>query len=186
MEPPERESSGFNADEYFNECLSEGADGRPTLFVLDNFETLQNPVEVVDWIDTYITLPNKVLITTRYRDFVGDYPIEIGGMSEEEAYKLINQHAIRLGFINFLNQDYKSILVSESEGHPYVIKILLGEVAKKRRAVKPKRIFETSDRLFDALFERTYASLSPAGQRIFFCFLAGEPMFLKLRLKRCL
>lgn len=166
MEPKERGLSGFDADEYFNRCLSEGAAG-PTLFVLDNFETLQNPVEVVDWIDTYIRLPNKVLITTRYRDFVGDYPIEIGGMSEEEACKLIDQHAIRLGVTNLLNQDYKSKLVSESEGHPYVIKILLGEVAKKKCVVEPKRIFETSDRLLDALFERTYASLSPAGQRIF-------------------
>ena len=80
--PPNSSSEGFDPDAFFQNCLAEGAEG-PTLFVLDNFETLQSPADVFKWIDTYIRPPNKVLITTRSRDFNGDYAIKIGGMTDE-------------------------------------------------------------------------------------------------------
>ena len=75
----------------------------PTLFVFDNFETVYDPADVFKWIDTYIRPPNKVLITTRVRDFVGDYPIEITGMNEQEARTLIDNQANRLGISELLN-----------------------------------------------------------------------------------
>jgi hypothetical protein len=112
-------------------------------------------------------LPNKVLITTRFRDFVGDYPIEIGGMTDEEAKDLIAQQAARLGIESLLDSEYTDELIRESDGHPYVMKILLGQVAKEQRAVKPERIVATADHLLTALFERTYDKLSPGGQRVF-------------------
>jgi hypothetical protein len=61
----------------------------------------------------------------------------------------------------------KEELIDESDGHPYVIKILLGQVATERRAVKPERIVAGADQLLTALFERTYEALSPAAQRVF-------------------
>ncbi len=166
LEPSERLSSGFQPEAYFQECLAKGATGK-TLFVLDNFETLDSPADVFSWIDTYVRLPNKVLITTRFRDFVGDYPIEIGGMTDEEALSLIDQESKRLGVAALITSSYKEELISESAGHPYVIKILLGQVARERRAVKPQRIVANADHLLTALFERTYENLSPAGQRVF-------------------
>ena len=84
LEPSESSLDDFNPDTFFQQCLARGAAGT-TLFVLDNFETVRNPADVFSWIDTYISHPNKILITTRFRDFVGDYPIEIAGMSDEEA-----------------------------------------------------------------------------------------------------
>jgi len=42
---------------------------RPLLFVFDNFETVSNPVQTYNWIDTYIRTQNKVLITSRFREF---------------------------------------------------------------------------------------------------------------------
>ena len=156
----------IDSEQYFQQCLTEGTAGT-TLFVLDNFETLQNPSDVVTWIDTYVRLPNKVLITTRFRDFLGDYPIEIGGMSSEESNHLIDRHADHLGVYDLIGEDYKRSLISESNGHPYVMKILLGEVAKERKCVRPKRIFASSDDLLKALFERTFAALSPSSQQIF-------------------
>ena len=98
--------------------------------MFDNFETLESPADVFSWIDTHVRLPNKVLITTRSRDFAGDYPIEIGGMTDDEALGLIVQHAARLGIESLLGREYKEELIRESDGHPYVIKILLGQVAK--------------------------------------------------------
>ena len=106
LEPPETSLEDFDPNVFFQECLSSGAAGS-TLFVLDNFETLQNPADVVEWIDTHIRPPNKVLITTRFRDFLGDYPIEIRGMLDDEANMLVDQHAGRLGINHLLTSDYQ-------------------------------------------------------------------------------
>lgn len=166
LEPTDRSDPGFKGDLYFQNCLQHGAAG-PTLIVLDNFETLESPADMFHWVDTHIRTPNKVLITTRFREFVGDYPIEIGGMTEDEALSLINDQARRLGILSLLTSDYKDELIRESDGHPYVIKILLGQVAREQRAVKPERIVASADHLLTALFERTFDKLSPAGQRVF-------------------
>ena len=166
LEPPQRSDSGFQPEAFMQTCLAKGAAGA-TLFVLDNFETVQSPADVFKWIDTYIRPPNKVLITTRFRDFVGDYTLKIGGMTDEEASLLVDQQSARLGIEDLLTSPYKRDLIRESDGHPYVIKILLGQVAKERRAVKPQRIVASADQLLSALFERTYGALTPAGQRVF-------------------
>jgi hypothetical protein len=106
LEPPGRFASGFQPESYLQTCLADGAAGA-TLFVLDNFETVQSPADVFKWIDTYVRPPNKVLITTRFRDFVGDYPIEIGGMTDGEADSLVDQQSVRLGIGRLLNAAYK-------------------------------------------------------------------------------
>jgi hypothetical protein len=166
LEPSERFSSEFNPISYFESCLAKGAVG-PTLFVFDNFETLTSPVDAFRWIDTHLRIPNKVIITTRFRDFAGDFPIEINGMKDDEAMRLIDQEAKRLGIASLLTSRYKEELIAESDGHPYVIKILLGQVANEGMAVKPERIVANSDYLLTALFERTYEKISPAAKRIF-------------------
>ena len=58
-------------------------------------------------------------------------------------------------------------MIRETDGHPYVIKILLGQVAKEHRAITPRRVVASSHDLLSALFERTYEALSPGGQRVF-------------------
>ncbi|HEV2247759.1 MAG TPA: NB-ARC domain-containing protein [Terriglobia bacterium] len=166
LEPAERSHPDFDPQGYFTLCLSSGTAG-PTLFVFDNFETLESPTDAFKWIDTNIRPPNKVLITTRFRDFAGDFPIEIRGMSEDEALALIEQEATRLEISDLLGRQYKEELIRESDGHPYVIKILLGQVAREKRAAKPERIVAGADTLLTALFERTYANLTPASQRVF-------------------
>jgi hypothetical protein len=179
LEPPERNSADFQAEAFFQSILAQGAAGT-TLVVLDNFETLESPADVFNWVDTHIRLPNKVLITTRFRDFAGDYPIEVRGMTDEEAHQLIDQEAARLGIRDLLGADYKEELIEESDGHPYVIKILLGRVATERRAVKPERIVASVDRLLPALFERTYESLSPAAQRVFLLLCSWRVILPKI------
>lgn len=166
LNPHERTNEGFKVNRYFEKCLREGAAGT-TLFVLDNFETVQSPADVFTWIDTHVRLPNKVLITTRIRDFRGDFPIEVTGMTEEQASLLIDQHSDRLKITHLISQSYKERLISESDGHPYVIRILLGEVAMEGRAIAPERIMAGSDQILRALFERTYAALMPGAQQIF-------------------
>lgn len=171
MGPSEAEEKGFKPLDYLSGALQESplsnsADS-PLLFVFDNFETVEKPVELFEWIDLYIRLPNKVLITTRFRDFKSDYPIDVPGMSRPEAEDLIDKTADTLKVRELLNEQYRDGLYNESGGHPYVIKILLGEVAKAGKLVPIPRIMEGRDRILDALFERTFQGLSPAARRIY-------------------
>ncbi|MDQ3621599.1 MAG: NB-ARC domain-containing protein [Verrucomicrobiota bacterium] len=161
----------FNARAFFEEQLRRNEIGA-CLYVFDNFETSQNPVELFNWVDTYIRHPNKVLITTRLRDFKGDYPVEVEGMTEDEARTLISHTASELKIASLVTADYIDRLIAESEGHPYVIKILLGEVAKEGRVGNIPRLVGNRDEILTALFERTYAALTPCSQRAFLTLAA--------------
>jgi hypothetical protein len=177
----EVKKKGFHARAFFEQQLR-CCDVGPCLFVFDNFETTQNPIEMFEWIDTYIRLPNKALITTRLRDFKGDYPVEVQGMDDAEARKLVDQIAINLGVTCLLNELYIDKLIAQSEGHPYVIKILLGELAKEGRLGSISRLIAGSEDILTALFERTYAALSPCAQRAFLTLSAWNSLVSRLAL----
>lgn len=166
VSPPERNEKEFSSVDYIQKALGNSPIG-PTLFVFDNFETTTNPGELYSWIDTYIRNPNKVLITTRLRDFKGDYPVEIGGMTEDQCRELITQTGGSLGISHLLRDLYISTLITESQGHPYVLKVLLGEVAKEKREVDVRRLVAGSEEILIALFERTYGALNEAARRVF-------------------
>jgi hypothetical protein len=166
IEPSMSHQKEFNPVQHLA-CSMTKSDFGSILFVFDNFETVHSPAELYSWIDTYIRLPNKVLITTRLREFKGDYPIDVLGMNDKESTELIESTARDLKINHLITDEYKRQLIEESSGHPYVIKILLGEVAKAGTLTKIERIIATMDEVLNALFERTYSGLSPAGKRLF-------------------
>ncbi|WP_416866046.1 MAG: NB-ARC domain-containing protein [Imperialibacter sp.] len=139
----------------------------PTLFVMDNFETVKNPLQVYQWLDTYIRDPNKVLITSRFREFKGDYHIEVTGMGRDEFDQLVEKTTAKLEISKLLTNEYLNELFKESDGHPYVVKIMLGEVAKEGKIGKVKRVLAGKDDILIALFERTYNQLSLISKRVF-------------------
>ncbi|MEH2539051.1 MULTISPECIES: NB-ARC domain-containing protein [unclassified Bradyrhizobium] len=139
----------------------------PTLFVFDNFETVRNPVDLFQWIDANIRLPNKVLITSRFREFKADFPIEVSGMEPQEAENLIAQTAQKLGISHLISSKHRDQIIEESNGHPYIIKIILGEVANTHSFSKPSSMMVRKDEILEALFERTYANLSPLAVHTF-------------------
>ena len=184
--PPERfNATGFDAQAYLEQQLQK-CDLSPCLFVFDNFETTQNPVEMFNWIDSFIRLPNKALITTRLREFKGDYPLEVGGMNDREARTLVTQTALALSVTDLLDAEYVNELIEKSEGHPYVIKVLLGEVAKTGRAGNIPRLVAGTEDILTALFERTYAALSPCSQRAFLTLSAWNTPVPRLALEAVL
>ena len=138
------------------------------------------------WIDSYVRLPNKVLITTRLRDFKGDYPVEVKGMDDVEARKLVLQTSEHLGIASLLNESYTQELIDKSEGHPYVIKILLGEVAKRKTLSNIPLLVAGTEDILVALFERTYAALTPCAQRAFLTLSAWNSMVPRLALEAVL
>lgn len=175
----------FDRKGFFQKQLSE-SDGGPTLFVFDNFETVQNPVEMFTWIESHVNLPNKVLITTRLRDFKGDYPLEVHGMTDEEAKTLIERTAKSLSVWHLLNDNNINILITQSGGHPYVMKILLGEMAVTKKTQAIRHVVARSDEILTALFERTFEALSPCGKRAFLTLAAWNSAVPKIALEAVL
>jgi hypothetical protein len=186
MEPEEAKSKDFQSTRYLADSLHKSPMGRPILFVFDNFETVRRPVDLFEWLDTHIRPPNKVLITTRYREFKADYPIEVSGMNEPEADELIDTTARRLGIMDLLTARYRRELYEEADGHPYIMKVLLGEVAKARKLVKVERIVAGKDEILDALFERTYARLQPVARRVFLTLCSWRSLVPQLALEAVL
>lgn len=148
--------------EYFAQEVTEASFG-PTLFVFDNFETMSTQIEAFQWVDDRVKAPNKVLITSRENRFKGDWPVEVHGMTSDEAKKLIEVTATGLGISAKIDSD---AIVDQSDGHPYIIKLLLGEMTRGATG-KPERIIAGQDQALAALFERSYSRLSPAAQRVF-------------------
>lgn len=166
MEPEGWRDRTFDPMKYTGTALEKGLIG-PALFVFDNFETVQAPAQVYTWIDTYLRLPNKVLITTRSREFKGDYPVVVQGMTESEFHELVNETAQRLGISISLSSDDRSQLFQESGGHPYVVKVLLGEAAKSGAMNRVEHLVAGREDILEALFERTYSTLTPLAKRAF-------------------
>lgn len=166
MSPAEKNVKGFRAEDYFSNELGVASSGA-CLYIFDNFETVSSQDELFEWIDRYIRSPNKVLITTRTRQFSGDKPIEVKGMTEDEARELVDKTSKRFGIKDILSEKNIEELIRESGGHPYVLRILLGEVASRKAYISPERVIADEDRLLGALFERTFSRLTPVGQLIF-------------------
>lgn len=157
------------------------------LFIFDNFETLSNPVETFEWIDSYIRLPNKVLITSRMnRNFKADYPIEVSGMNEDQCLNLIQLTSKKLGIEDKLTDSYKSSLLEESDGHPYIIKVILGEAAIKSDFTSPQRVVASKDAVLDALFKRTYSTLSKSAKRVFLTLCSWRSVIPQIALESVL
>ena len=104
-------------------------------------------------------------------------------MAEEEARILVDQSAKGLGVSNLLTAAYVDQLVGQSEGHPYVIKVLLGEVANARNPVDIPRVIAGRDEILTALFERTYAALTPCAQRAFMTLAAWNSAVPRIALE---
>jgi len=186
LEPHGYLDRSFKSKEYLSKQMTK-SDFGPILFVFDNFETVKNPVELFTWIDTYVRFPNKVLITSRMsRNFKADYPIEVSGMTEPECLELIQRTAQQFGLEHMLSSDYKKDIIRESSGHPYVIKILLGQVVKEKKLLKPERIMASQDDILTALFRRTYNTLSPSAKRVFLTLCSWRSVVPQIALEAIL
>lgn len=159
----------------------------PTCFVFDNFETVNSPGQLYAWLDAHIRLPNKVLITTRLRQsFKGDYKLDVTGMDEKEANLLIDAIAKHLSIESWIDRSYRTELIHESDGHPYVLKILLGAAKNAGRPVKVERLISGVGDILTALFERTYVNLSLPAQRIFLTLCSWRSIVPRIALEAVL
>ena len=175
--------TGKACQENLANLLGEKNPPKPRLFVLDNFETIRNPVEVFTALSDRIRLPNKLLITTRFRDFRADYPLEVKGMQRIEADTLIGNVADRLAINALMTPTYRDELRESSGGHPYIIKVVLGEVSKRKALTQVHQILVRQDDLLEALFHRAFASLSLLGQRLFLLIASWSSVIPRLAIE---
>lgn len=175
----------FDCIEYFQNQLT-NSDAGATLFVFDNFETIDNPMETYKWVDTFIRSPNKILITTRLRDFKGDYPLQVQGMNFDESMELINLTIEKLKINGSIGYEAKEKIYRISAGHPYIIKMLIGDFARNKMKGSLERLIAGSDEVLTALFERTYSVLSPYAQRIFLTLASWNSAVPRLGLESIL
>ncbi len=159
----------------------------PTLFVFDNFETVRNPSELFQWLDTYIRLPNKILITSRTTSsFKADYPVEVSGMREVECRELISRTAADLEISSQITESVIENLIQESSGHPYVIKMFVSELAKDNKVSNITRVVAAKEEVLGALFRRTFDWLSPSAKRVFLTLCSWRSVVPQIALEATL
>ena len=140
---------------------------RGILFIFDNFETLADAAEIHRFLDEHTHLPNKVLITSRERAFKADYPIEVRGMELSEATILLQNSSRELGIETEMTPDVVRAIYTYTGGHAYVMRVILGEMAKEGRYTPPRTLMPRRLDIVDAVFERSFNKLSDAGRNVF-------------------
>jgi len=140
---------------------------RGTLFIFDNLETMENVRDLHRFLDTYTYLPNKVLITSRERAFKADYPIEVRGMEKPEATRLLKSAAQDLGIEPILTNDVIDSIFDFTKGHAYIMRVVLGEIAKNGEHRPPNHIVSARIDIIDAIFERSFSKLTDDGRWVF-------------------
>jgi tetratricopeptide (TPR) repeat protein len=141
---------------------------------------MHDPVGVFRQIDSCLGSENRVLITTRHRDYQGDYQIPVAGMEKEEFERLVAECCIR----NNLRLNSKRIkqLYLDCDGHPYIAVIYLAELRDNPQA-NISRVLSHEDVLRD-LLERTYSRLNDDSRRLFMllCSFKSVVSLLAVRL----
>ena len=138
-----------------------------TLFIFDNFETMQDLKELHKFLDQHTTAPNKVLLTSRERAFKADYPIEVEGMESSEAVIMLTQLARDLHVEPLLTSAVVSSIYEQTKGHPYVMQVLVGEMAKEKRYIPPVQVLNSRTDVAQAVFERSFIKLSDSARSVF-------------------
>ncbi|MFZ1085498.1 MAG: NB-ARC domain-containing protein [Terracidiphilus sp.] len=137
------------------------------LFIFDNFETMENVRELHKFLDTYTHLPNKVLITSRERAFKADYPIEVRGMERPEAIEMMRKIGRELGIEPLLTPHTLGAVYEYTKGHAYVMRVVVGEMAKEGKYVPPSQIMSSRIDIVNAVFERSFTKMTDDARWIF-------------------
>jgi len=93
-------------------------------------------------------------------------------LENNQGRALIAQTAEGLNIVSRISSEVRDGILDESDGHPYVIKIVMGEIAKSQQNLKPKRTLPRREDLLASLFERRFANLSPMASRVFLTLCA--------------
>jgi tetratricopeptide (TPR) repeat protein len=139
------------------------------LVVVDNFETVTDGA-VLDWL-LRLPEPSKAIVTTREyrREFRSSWPVELRGMSRDEALQLTGQRleALRLARL-VADPAQLDPLLAATGGNPKAIELTLGLIKYERRSLQEvvDDLCGARGQLFNDLFERAWPLLDEAARRV--------------------
>lgn len=139
------------------------------LIVVDNFESVTD-AQLLRWLLT-LPEPSKVIITTREyrREFrQGGWPVELGGMHEDEAQAFVSLRMRALHFNEAPQPGQIAPLIVAAGGNPKAIEMALGSVKLERRLLTDAvaDLKHARGELFDELFARNWSLLDEAARRV--------------------
>lgn len=138
------------------------------ILIMDNFETFEDPKLVYDFLDHHVVLPSKVLITSREREFVGDFAVGVDGMYYDEAKELILRASREsLCEPSFAHEAATRKVWDVAGGNPYQMKLLVGLVAGGTRLDTLAGAIGGRTDVLEALFRRSYDKLSRDGEWLY-------------------
>jgi LuxR family glucitol operon transcriptional activator len=140
------------------------------LLIIDNAETITDGA-LFTWL-LRLPEPSKAIITTReyqraYRR--GGWPVELRGMSEDEARTLLQQRLERLRIAHLVHDPVQlEPLLAATGGNPKAITMVAGLLKYERRPLQQivDDLYAARGDLFDDLFSRAWALLDETGKRI--------------------
>ncbi len=114
---------------------------KPSLLIVDNFETAEAKVHDDALIKFLLTLPesSKALVTTRERNLTESQMISLEGLKESDALELIDEEVKRLRLMITREElDYRVLapLYQATTGAPLAIKWAMGQVKQGGLSVK--------------------------------------------------
>ena len=150
----------------FVDCIA--GKGGATLLVLDNFETVDDPEGIHRFLDANVILPCKVLITSRHASFKGDFPVDVSGMEDAEARELLIAEARASHCEPQLTEKKILRIIEATDRSPYAMKLAIGQLAGAGYDIETvlSRALRR-DEVLDALFDRSFASLSDSGKFLY-------------------
>lgn len=144
------------------------------LLIVDNFETIEDPT-LLPWL-LDIPEPGKVIITTRgyLRNFGNCWPIELRGMTDDEAMDLIRERFRVLKMRQAL-LDHEDImqLVRVTGGNPKAIEMATSFIKHNHRTIRQvvDDIRMGYGELFHNLFAQAWSLLDQTSRRVLLSLL---------------
>ena len=161
------ERTGPDARRYLTDQLS-GAAGTPNyMIVLDNLETFENPTRIQQVLDESVILPSKVLLTSRHEEFKGDYPVDVAGMEEPEADRLMVEEARRHAAEPRVNKQVRDKIARFTGSRAYAMKLAVAQIGRGKSPVDVAQSIPARSDLLAALFDRSFEQLTEDGHFLY-------------------
>src|SRR5690625_4296589 len=103
-------------------------------------------------------------------------------MTVAEAQELVAVESRRLSIAGLIDDAMFGRMYKYSQGHAYVLRVLLGEIAKEGRFIQPSRAISQRHDVVNAVFERSFDKLSFAARHVFLTIGSRNSLTLELSL----
>ncbi len=145
---------------------------RPILVMIDNYETIHDE-HLDQWISEGVPAPSKVLITSRASIWRNAQPIQLQGMENAEALRLIRNFCQSWGLTSLIQapDDKLLPLIKVTEGNPKAIELALGHI--RRGGLSLDEVIEhlhhanaSVDDIFNDLYKRSWEKMHDEAKHV--------------------